>query len=880
MAELPSGTVTFLFTDIEGSTTRWEQWPEAMQRALARHDTLVRAAIVEHGGHIVKTMGDAFHAAFRDAREAVAAALDGQRRLQAEPWDQIGGLRVRMALHTGATEERDGDYYGPPMNRVARLLSVGHGGQILLSEATAALTRDDLPPQAMLEDLGAHRLKDLTRPERVFQLTVPDLPADFPPLVSLDHRPHNLPIQPTPLIGREHDIRAVHNLLTRDDIRLVTVTGPGGAGKTRLSLQVAAEVIDRFMDGVFFVALAPITNPELVPVTIAQALDIRDVGGRPVLDILKDFLRKRQLLLLLDNFEQILLAAPVVSELLSASLELKILVTSRAPLELRGEHELPVPPLAFPNPQRLPRLDTLSQYGAVALFIERATAIRPDFTVTNDNAPAVAEICQRLDGLPLAIELAAARIRLLSPQTILARLERRLPLLTGGARDLPARQQTLRGTIAWSHDLLEPGEQQLFRRLAVFVGGFTLEAAETVCGSDGDLGIDVLDGLESLVIKNLVRREDGAAGESRFGMLETICEYGLDQLTQAGELQELRRWHAGYFLDLAEQAVPRLRGAEQRAWQNRLEAEHDNLRAVLEWSLADPDEDDVALRLAGALAWFWTSGGHTTEGRRWLKQALARPAGTPAARLKAHYGAGWLAHVQRDPTDAQGQLEAALALAQALDDAWANAWALHLLGRVAYFGGDAATASALGERSLVAAHEARDDWLIAWALHLLGLAAHIAADYHTARVRYEEALAIRQRLGFQEGIGICQHLLAMIAYREGDHAAALALTRNSVFALREVRAYWTIHNSLAVFATLAAALRQPQRAVRLAGATAAFGESVNVLPIPLAEEMLVEALAAAHRELGDADYATAWVEGRAMTLEQAITYALDEVNLS
>jgi class 3 adenylate cyclase len=496
MAELPGGTVTFLLTDVEGSTTLWEQAPEAMRVALARHDVLFEAAVHHHDGVHIRPRGegDSRFAVFTSAPNAVSAAVTIQRAFAEEQWRTPRPIKVRIGVHSGEAELRDGDYYGSAVNRCARIRGIGHGGQTLLSEATAALVQDRLASDVTLLDLGEHRLKDLTRPEHVFQLEVSDLPDHFPSLVSLDSRPHNLPIQPTPLIGRERELQAVHQLLTHDDIRLVTLTGPGGIGKTRLSLQVAAEVMDRFLDGVYFVALAPISDPELVPATIAQVLEIRDVGGRPVRDSLKDYLRNRCLLLLLDNFEQILPAAPVVSELLGASPGLKVLVTSRAPLELRAEHELAVPPLALPNRQHPPPADTLSQFGAVALFIERAAAIKPDFAVTNDTAPAVAEICHRLDGLPLAIELAAARVRLLNPQTMLTRLEHRLPLLTGGARDLPARQQTLRGAIDWSHDLLEPHEQRLFRQLAVFVGGFTLETAEAVCHVDSGLEVDVLDG--------------------------------------------------------------------------------------------------------------------------------------------------------------------------------------------------------------------------------------------------------------------------------------------------------------------------------------------------------------------------------------------------
>ena len=788
MPTQPTGTVTFLFTDIEGSTTRWEHQHRAMQQALARHDEIMREAIEAHGGHAFKTVGDAFYAVFATAPDAVEAALRAQALLQREAWEAaLGPLRVRMALHTGAAEERDGDYFGQPLNRVARLLGAGHGGQILLSAATHELVRDQLPASTELRDLGEHRLKDLIRPEHIFQAVAADLPTDFPSLKTLDSRPNNLPLQPTPLIGREAHVAAVHDRLLQPAVRLLTLTGPGGTGKTRLALQVAADLLDSFPDGVFFVNLALISEPNLVVSTIAQTLSVTEAGGRPLLEMVQAYLRDKHLLLLLDNFEQVVEAAPVVADLLQAAPRLKALVTSRVALRLSGEHEYAVPPLTLPDPKRLPPLERLAQYEAVRLFIERAQAAKADFMVTNVNAPAVAEICVRLDGLPLAIELAAARSKLLSPEALLARLSNRLKLLTGGARDLPARQQTLRAAIDWSYGLLEPGEQTLFARLAVFAGGCTLEAIEAVCNADRDLPIDLFDGVASLLDKSLLRQEEGPDGEPRFVMLETIHEYASEQLEASGDAETLRRRHADYFLALVEEAEPQLTGPEQGAWLDELEEEHDNLRAVLRWSLQREGGSEMALHLAVTLRRFWTRRSHMSEGRGWLEAAL-EVGGTvqPSLRAEAFCCAGMLARLQGDYPRATQLCEAGLALYRELGDRWGIAFAVNELGRMVTRTGEYAQAQALLEESLALRRGIGDKSLVAYALDGLGSLAVEQGEYGRAQALQEESLALRRGQRDQRDISESLRRLGKVVLLQGDYARAEGLLEESLQLLQQL----------------------------------------------------------------------------------------------
>ncbi len=700
-----------------------------------------------------------------------------------------------------------------------------------------------------------------------------DAPADVKPPPR-----HNLPVQITSFVGRQREIAEITHLLRES--HLLTLTGPGGTGKTRLALQVADGLLDAFEHGVFFVDLAPISHPDLVTVTIATALGVKGTAGQPTVEILKNYLSGRQVLLLLDNFEHLIEAAPLAGDLLSVSPGLKILATSREALHVYGEQEYAVPPLSMPDLERRDPLSMLSQYGAVALFTQRVQAVKPDFALTDQNAPAVAEICVQLDGLPLALELAAGRSKLFSPQALLGQMESRFTTLRGGPRDLPARQRTLRGAIEWSYDLLDGAEKTLFARLSVFQGGCTIEAVQSTCRHD--LPLDVLDGLASLLNKNLLRQEDGPEGEPRFVMLETIREYGREVLDQINGTGDLRRRHAEYFTALAERADPYTRGGpDQMRWLGRLEADHDNLRAALAWAL-DGEDIELGMRLAGALGYFWVRQGHHTEGQRWVSRTLEADvsrAASPSVRATALFTSALLATYLHDSATAKRLGREALALYRELEDRRNAGWTLIWLAAQYNFTGadEYREGLELCEEGLLLLREADDREGVAQGLNILGELTRNHQDYALARQAYEECLVLAREMGDRMREAMLVGNLGYLAQYQGDLERAGEHFRQALRVSLDIDHDQSIAWALASLGGAVGELGHPGRAARLLGAARGLMDAKGFRPQISDLPDYERAEAAIHEQLGEEAFEAAQARGRAMSLEEAVAYALDDI---
>ena len=917
----PTGTVTFLFTDIEGSTRRWDADPAAMSEAVARHDALVRAAIEGAGGYVFKTLGDAFCAAFADASAAVVAATVAQRAIDETDWTAVGGVRIRAAIHAGAADERDGDYFGPPLNRTARLMGVAHGGQTVLSRAARDLVGDDLPAGASLRDLGEHRLRDLSRSEHVFQLVVPGLPDDFPVLLSLGQRPNNLPVETASFVGRERELEALLERLP--EARVLTLSGIGGTGKTRLALQLAAAALDDYPNGTWFVELAPLAAPELVASTVAAVLGVRELPGQTIEAALLDHLADKRLLLVLDNCEHVVEAAARLAEaIVRRCPNVRIVATSREALAIPGEHVFPVPPLGLPASEDDAPASIAAAEG-VRLFVERAQAVVPRFDITTDNAGTIAELCRRLDGIPLAIELAAARTRMMSPTQILERLDQRFQLLTGGSRTAEPRQQTLRAAIAWSYDLLPTEEQALLQRLSVFRGGWALAAAAAVGADVAEDEWATLDLLTRLVDKSLVVATEtdagirfgmlesvrdfaheaaltmggpdrpaapaarsassapsatsattGSGAEVRFGLSESVRAFAHEAAEAAGTLDGARARHRAYYAALVAELEPHLnstRGAEALV---RFDLEHDNFRAALDTAQGDAAAE--ALRIVALLWRFWELRSILTEGRSRLEHAIA--AGGDADRMlrgRVRYGLAVLLMRLGDPVAARRELDACVA---DVGDGLSRAGMRHihnLHGLVAILSGDLAEARTHYVASLALAEEETGPertFAIANELNNVGIVDILQDEPAAAQHVFQRALDllpdgadnIVATLRFNKGSG------ALVA---GDVSTAAADFGESLARRRVLNDPWGILLCVAAAGWVAAARGEAERAATLLSAAeaklAALGRPFELLQQRCQDDAHARVAAA----LDPATHAAATAVGRAMAWDEAMARA-------
>lgn len=912
MSDYPTGTVTFLFTDIEGSTTLWERYPAEMRAAMVNHDTLVEQAVAGAGGLVVRPRGegDSRFAVFTRADGAVRAAAAIQRALAGGTAELPVPLRVRIGLHTGSAEWRAGDYYGSAVNRCARVRGLGHGGQVLLSQATAELVRDALPDDTSLIELGVYSLKGLSRPETIYQLWLPGLPNEFPPLQSSAQLSSVLPQPPTPLVGREEEQREIIALLAQRDVRLVTLTGPGGTGKTRLSLAVGQVLPDRFADGVFFVDLAPIRDPALVMTTIAHTLGIREGGGRPPFDNLREYLDKRETLLILDNLEQVIAIAPDVAQLLTAAPRVKIVATSRIPLQIRGERDFPVATLPLPPDDDSLTADELLGYESVRLFVQQAQAARPSFVLAADNAAAVAGICRRVDGLPLAIEIAAARIRMLSPAALLKRLDQSLKLLVGGAADLPARQQTLRGAIDWSYDLLQPEEQTLFRRLGVFVGGFTLTSVETICNPDG--AIDTFAAIEALLRNSLVRPVEWELDDPRFDMLQTIRDYALEKLAESGEIEALMNAHGEYFAQDATVNFLKMMGPNSLMRLEQLEAENDNCRAAIAWSIEPGHDPGVASRICVNQTWFWYRRGHFHEGRAWSERAaratdgsegiwralsllaaafmemwqgdltIAAQNGEEALRnfesigleidpkTMAHLGLGINLINQGRDREAFAHLNLATEIFDQSGNEWGKATALIHLANASLGLGQYEQANTWLKTAWPIIQQMGDQWQIAFNLNNFGEVARAQGDYELARGYYQQAEENFRRADAIGDLARLIHTMAYLALHDGDVARAEALFQEAIAAFRKLGNKRGLAECLAGLAAVGAVDGRAEWAMLLLSAAEAQMSLTGAAWWPADRVEIERTRRQLGTTLGEVEFNRLRERGQAISLENAL----------
>ncbi len=911
----PSTVLTFLFTDIEGSTSKWEEQPELMAQAVAGHDTLLRDAVQGHGGHIVKTTGDGIYAAFPTPEDGLGAVIDIQLGLL-DPATTAGlPLRVRCGLHTGAVHARDNDYFGPTINRTARIMGAAHGGQVLVSQAIADAMRERLPEGVSLLDLGSVRLKGLSTSEVVFQVVHPKLDQSFPALRELEATPNNLPQQLTSFIGRERESAEIAEMLTT--ARLLTLLGMGGLGKTRLSLQIGADVMDLYPDGVWFIDLQAIRDGSLVASETARVLSVREEAGRPLLQTLCAHVKSRKLMLILDNCEQVIDAsAELANAILRAAPEVRILTTSRIALRVPGEQTYVVQPL--PLPSRSADFETLSKSTAVQLFVERAKLHKPAFTLTEKEAPAVAELVSRLEGIPLALELAAARVRSLAIADINKRLNDRYKILTGGDRTLQARQQTLRALVDWSYDLLSENEQILLARLSVFAGSFSLEAAEAICGAEPLMPEDVLDLITSLVEKSLVNLEE-TDDEVRYRLLETIRDYSREKLVARNEQAATAAAHCDHFFKMAKVANHGSQGAEQAEWTRRLEADLENIRAALALALEGGVDQIMAIKLAVALMWFWILRGYATEGRKYVRAALALPAvqaddfihghalyvGATLAHSQGHYaeaqrmlehsmeirlrdgkqpeiGATFstLSVVRLNLGNAEGAREAALEavrIFRELGDRIDETIVLSQLGQVYAYIGDDASARRQFQECLDVASELEYPELQSECAVMLGESEFESGDLDLARTTLQRAIEISRGAGDKRWEASALWRLGKVQLARGDQEAARVCLVGALRAFQAFDMFAELLGCLEDHAALQQSLGNHEPATRLYAASERQRQALGLPRSPRAQQRWDAAIAAQRAALGENDYARAWTEGEGWEVRDAVGAALSAV---
>ncbi|MFL5674144.1 MAG: adenylate/guanylate cyclase domain-containing protein [Chloroflexota bacterium] len=898
---LPRGTVTFLFSDIEGSTAlEGSIGRERYADVLARHKAIVSGAWAANGGHELGTEGDSYFVAFAESWQAVGAAVAAQRALAAERWPDDAEVRIRIGINTGDADQTGDTYVGLAVNRAARIAAAAAGGQVLVSGTTRELSQDNPIDGVTFQDMGEHRLKDLGAPVRIYQVEADGLRPSFPALRTLDARPNNLPTQLTTFVGRDAELDEAAALLATT--RLLTLSGPGGTGKTRLSLQLAARASDDFPDGVYFVPLEPIRDPILVGPRIATTVGVVETSQRPIAESLSDWLRDKRLLLVLDNFEQVLGAAPLVADLLRRAAGIKVIVTSRAVLRVSGEQEYPVPGLPTPpDPSTLSGLERLQQggaqahldpaalgeYASVRLFVERAVAVRPSFAVTTENAAAVAAISARLHGMPLAIELAAARIKILSPDAILARLDHQLDVLAAGSRDLPTRQQTLRGAIAWSYDLLDPAGRTLLDRLSVFATGCDVASAEAVCGPSAEIGGDILDGLMALVDQSLLKVEEMADGEPRFRMLDTIRAYAAEQLEASGEADRIRGRHTDWYVALVERAAAELSGPDQRRWLDRLEIEHDDIRAVLDRAVAAPDPP-VAIGLAFHIWRFWQKHGHLAEARRRLEamEALEWSRDDPRLRVRLVEALGgtywWMGDLERMSACYREALELALAggTATEIANAYYNASFQYAVPSET---GDGAIESDPEGVGLAYLERARDIFHSAGDRRGEANARWGIGNYQYFRARpgngvddFRAALEMFREAGDETMEAWSLHMLGTGLLRNGDVAAA---HRHVADAIRHFTASGDASGltlTLDDMSAIAVAEGDLPRAARLRGAARNLTMETGAELAEYVEDTFETGVRPGVRShMPSEELARYGAEGAAFTLDEAVAYALE-----